>query len=532
MPNDQEVTVNLAAGSKISSTDILVTTPECPVEGGTFEGWYLAVFDLDSSGYTLGTKLEEYTVSAEATSLQIVPKFSKDFTMVSSYFIGENGTEYIYYVMENYTDDGAKKYLEDTYSSQFPSSVKFTGYKLSAKSPNQAFFIPQITNKVLTVTYYGFDLYSEGGAKWEKAIIFDGTEDLTEDKAKAAALENAPKNLNVEGLTGVSWVMNYEPDYSVPAIKAFPKVSQPVVVYRLWNGAEHTENRYQVYNVGDTISSNLEGYSLGGALICKGSDIENLDLASSYTTQEGLYWLTYQKVTAASEQQSTEDDSSDDSTPVSTNGKLDSAAVSSNVEKIAAAKTAGEAAAPVTVNMGSATVVPVEILEAVKGSDVDVVLQMDGYSWTINGNDVTAANLAEINLEVKRTENAIPAETVKAVAGNHKTMGISLTHNGDFGFRATLKLDVGAESANQWGNLYYYNPDGNLVFMYAGRIAADGSVNLNFSHASDYVVVIGENQTPTAPKTGDVGSYMLLLAVALVTAGGFAANAQRCKKTA
>lgn len=62
----------------------------------------------------------------------------------------------------------------------------------------------------------------------------------------------------------------------------------------------------------------------------------------------------------------------------------------------------------VEVDMGDATVVPVEILEAAKGSDIDVVLKMDGYSWTINGKDIKAANLKEINLEVELNANAIP----------------------------------------------------------------------------------------------------------------------------
>lgn len=521
---------NLTVGTGLNGIEFPVTTPACPVEGGTFEGWYLAVFDQSKGEYTLGTKLEEYTVSADATSLQIVPKFSKGFKLVTSYYVGENGTNSIYYVMENYTKDGAADHLKNTYGSKFPSSLGFTEYKLESVSPNQVCFVPNMTKKVLTVYYNSFELYSDGVA----SKTFEVEENLLDEEMKKKALEEAPKNLNVEGLN-VTWdAENISNNSGATTVVISPKVDHPVVIYRLWNGSEHTENRYQICQVGETISSNLEGYSLRGAGKTDGKTMMDLGLEGPYTAETYIYVLTYQKVNEASGSQNADssDDSSDDSTPASTDGKLDSAVVSSNVEKIAAAKAAGEAAAPVTVNMGSATVVPVEILEAVKGSDVDVVLQMDGYSWTINGNDVTAANLVEINLEVKRNENAIPAETVKAVAGNHKTMGISLTHNGDFGFRATLKLDVGAESANQWGNLYYYNPDGKLVFMYAGRIAADGSVNLNFSHASDYVVVIGENQTPTAPKTGDVGSYMLLLAVVLVTAGGFAVKAQRSKKTA
>lgn len=114
-------------------------------------------------------------------------------------------------------------------------------------------------------------------------------------------------------------------------------------------------------------------------------------------------------------------------------------------------------------------------------------------------------------------------------------MQLSLTHNGDFGFEATLTVDVGKENVDKFGNLYYYDSDGKLVFMNAGKISADGSVDLTFSHASDYVIVIGENQTPAkasdtttrnikkAVKTNDtadtgVMSMVLLLGVAVISA--------------
>ena len=59
--------------------------------------------------------------------------------------------------------------------------------------------------------------------------------------------------------------------------------------------------------------------------------------------------------------------------------------------------------------------------------------------------------------------------------------------------------------------------------MNAGKISEDGSVNLSFSHASDYVIVIGENMTPAkasstpaatatakkAAKTGDNNNVIL-----------------------
>lgn len=145
-----------------------------------------------------------------------------------------------------------------------------------------------------------------------------------------------------------------------------------------------------------------------------------------------------------------------------------------------------------TVDMGAATVVPEKVLEAVKGRDVDIQLKMDGYTWTINGKDVAASNLKDINLEVKLDTDAIPGKIVEELAGNDPAMQISLTHEGNFGFQATLTLNVGDEYAGKYGNLYWHDSDGKMVFIDAGLISADGNVSLVFSHASDYLIVMSE----------------------------------------
>lgn len=152
----------------------------------------------------------------------------------------------------------------------------------------------------------------------------------------------------------------------------------------------------------------------------------------------------------------------------------------------------------VTVDMGSATVVSKDILEAAKGKDVDIVLDMGGYTWTINGEDIVASNLSDINLEVTMGTTNIPNNLVSALAQGSPVQQISLTHNGNFGFRASLTLNVGSQYAGQYGNLYYYDSDGRMVFMNAGAIGENGNVTLSFSHASDYAIVISDEELSQA----------------------------------
>ena len=185
--------------------------------------------------------------------------------------------------------------------------------------------------------------------------------------------------------------------------------------------------------------------------------------------------------------------------------------------------------AVISVDMGDVTVVPKEILEAAKGKDVDIKFVMAGYTWTINGKNIFADALQDINLEVKFDTNAVPNDLVNELAGDNPTRQLSLTHNGDFGFRAALTMDAGKEYNGKYGNLYYYN-NKNLEFMTSDKIAETGTVNLEFTHASDYVLVMSDTDMEQqnhqsgvqSVQTGDETSalpYVLSIIVCLGIAG-------------
>lgn len=179
--------------------------------------------------------------------------------------------------------------------------------------------------------------------------------------------------------------------------------------------------------------------------------------------------------------------------------KLSDEEIAGIIEKI---KNAAEGET-ISIDMKKATVIPKEVQEAIQGKSVNIVLNMDGYSWTLNGMDVAATNLKDIDLEVKVDTNAIPSNIVASIAGDSPTTQLSLTHNGDFGFRAELSLNLGSEHSGSTGNLYYYDSDGKLIFINAGQIGADGITSLPFSHASDYVIVIEKKSSGTDNNNED-----------------------------
>lgn len=157
-----------------------------------------------------------------------------------------------------------------------------------------------------------------------------------------------------------------------------------------------------------------------------------------------------------------------------------------------------EPGVPIHIDMADATVIPKEILEAAKGRNINIELDMGGYSWEVNGTEIAAADLKSIDLKVIMDTDNIPSKTIQALAGDNLVQQLSLVHHGDFGFKATLTVNVGNEHAGQYGNLYYHDSAGKLVFIDAGEVAPSGNVSLTFSHASDYMIVMSAQKMSQA----------------------------------
>ena len=148
----------------------------------------------------------------------------------------------------------------------------------------------------------------------------------------------------------------------------------------------------------------------------------------------------------------------------------------------------------VTVAMNGTTVVPKDIFDSIKGEDVTLVLDMEkGLSWKINGKDITDA-AGDIDFGVIIGADAgksIPVDVINNVTKERYSMNLSLAYDGEFGFTARLTINMEAKNTGLYANLFYYNEQtGKLEFVSAGLIDADGNVELEFTHASDYTVVI------------------------------------------
>ena len=124
----------------------------------------------------------------------------------------------------------------------------------------------------------------------------------------------------------------------------------------------------------------------------------------------------------------------------------------------------------------------------------------------MNGKDITADRVKDIDFSVRKNEDRIPVTIINGVTGENYSIQISLAYSGEFGFTAMLFIDLGKESAGCTAKLYYYNRDvEELEFLCAGEIAEDGMAGLTFTHASDYVIVV-ERGAEDTDKTGSDGT--------------------------
>ena len=174
----------------------------------------------------------------------------------------------------------------------------------------------------------------------------------------------------------------------------------------------------------------------------------------------------------------------------------------------------------VTVAMNGTSVVPKTVIDSIKGKDTTLVLDMgNGLSWKINGKEITDA-AGDIDFGVTIGADAgksIPVDVINMVSGERYSMNLSLAYDGEFGFTATLTVNMGPKNSGMYANLFYYNEQtGKLEFVSAGQIDSDGNVELAFTHASDYTIVVEANimsdnsqadnnadETIPAPKTDD-----------------------------
>lgn len=499
-----------------------------PIEGLSFVDW------VDSEGFVFdeNSEIAPVYVNGQEVYYYFTPKFDKNIITVNGTYVDKNGKvqysnnqiavphdmtykELIEYLNQNVSLVGD---IDETLFNGFEiayyngddtedSVIRFNSY-VSVLAP--------VKDKTMVQVYYNY-LGKDGLLKAEsRTLAYDkgvSFEKVNEDIINKEAPELYP------GLRFANWKMYdginapetlTDPYYSY-AIKAETEncyvryVIDPYFEDTPGFGATSAEDeKYErsfvgVYEKGETavVPNSFEGYEkVLFRLVTYEQGVEFFEPDSlagkEFVVDQNTSYFGYgTKNEAPDPEEPDEPEPTPDPDPEVP--MLPEETVTEIVEEIESSQTGDT----VTVDMTEATTVPDKVIDAVSGKDVDVVLDMGDYTWTINGKDVLSSDPSNINLEVKFDTAEIPDKVVNDLANGAPVKQLSLTHEGNFGFKGTLNFYMGKEYAGQYGHLYYYDSDGKMVYQHTSLIDENGYASYTFSHASDYLVVIDQNQIPS-----------------------------------
>jgi glycosidase len=170
----------------------------------------------------------------------------------------------------------------------------------------------------------------------------------------------------------------------------------------------------------------------------------------------------------------------------------------------------------VEIEMNGATTVPCKILEVIAGTPVRLLLNMNNYSWSVEGKTVDQEVLEELKkvgsdidfsfktITDDKEKKNIDSIIKNTLDSNKDTRSITsvtyfeLGHNGVFPFEAKLTFMVGKEYAGKSIFLSYVNEkENNVKPQCYARVMDNGQVTVIMPHASKYVVTLENTVLPT-----------------------------------
>ncbi len=146
----------------------------------------------------------------------------------------------------------------------------------------------------------------------------------------------------------------------------------------------------------------------------------------------------------------------------------------------------------IPVYMNGSSVVPADVLNSFKDRNVTLVLDMgNSIKWNINGACISQDISDDIDFSITTNTKTIPSDLIDLVSTTDYKMQLHLEHKGDFLVAPILTLNLGANNAGLYANLFFFNEQNNaLEYVTADQISEDGTASLTFTHASDYVIIV------------------------------------------
>lgn len=129
-------------------------------------------------------------------------------------------------------------------------------------------------------------------------------------------------------------------------------------------------------------------------------------------------------------------------------------------------------------------------LGQIQGKAKTILIEEDGYTWTISGTDIETVPDKNLSLAITKNPDNFVQNGVDEFFGPTLASKFSIEHSGEFGFSATLDYFIGTDYTGKYANLFYVIGDGNFEFMEGVLVDANGFVSYTFTHASDYIIAV------------------------------------------
>jgi hypothetical protein len=147
------------------------------------------------------------------------------------------------------------------------------------------------------------------------------------------------------------------------------------------------------------------------------------------------------------------------------------------------------------------SILPAAAIDAMRNRNIRISLDLGDYSWNIKGNDVTAEEAKDLNLEIKKDQGVIPEEMLAAVAGTNKSViELDLQHEGEFGLKANINYDLGEQYINNVAVLYSYDLAGaRMAKVNTMMVDSNGGLQIDVDQSASYALVLWDIQSPQDP---------------------------------
>ncbi len=148
----------------------------------------------------------------------------------------------------------------------------------------------------------------------------------------------------------------------------------------------------------------------------------------------------------------------------------------------------------VSIQLSKNTEISQTIVEMAKKQGVNLEVELpNSLKWVIQTDSLSDIMPSQVNMNAQIVQDVVEAEAINAVVGENEYVELSLSHDGEFGFAATLVVPVEEKYIGKTANLFYYNEMTKaLEFQMAALVDEEGNVALDFVHASDYAIVFAD----------------------------------------